>query len=721
VTEPGAAAPPQEVDVLVAGAGPAGAVAAADLARRGFSVLLADDAGGVGDHDVLVSAQARQALAALGLPEGALLRPAATIRLSFGAAAGRSIASGGAAVCSRARLGEALRRLAVAAGATAVRGRVTSVARAAGGFEALVAGRGPGGETRRVAARHVVAATGSAARGAAALGTAALGTAALGTAALGTGAPGTGLACAQRFAAPGLHGQLLLAMTAPAADGPGAPPTCVWALPGADGTVTVAASRVGGPGSAAPESLLAAALETLAGADARFAAVTPAGPVVSGPLDAGFTPGRVTDAGHLLVGDAAGLVNPFTGEGLSYAVQSALLAARSVAEEPADPGAAGQAYARQLSAGFVGYFETARHVARRYHLTWRVLAATAGSDHPFFAKARRAILLPEGLNGLATTERVDLTRPEAVLLAPFLAACDEVSITTIRRQWPFLARLILEGEVLGGPRLRPAVLLFAALLAGGRRPEPARATLGAGIELAQLGALSFLGPPPGPAPPARGVDWAAATTVLAGDFLLAQASRLVAESAPEVSWSFSDWLAELTALRVRRLDPAGPDVPAGAVFAALLEFPARIGAMLGGASPETVQAVRDVGHHCGHAFLHAEDVLALRGERTRLDTTLQAMLHGGVSAIPEHGHDRPVDARRLAAEPGLRSAALAASAEACRAARDRALEATAAVPSPAAARILREFVTAVARPACGMPSAPVRDTPSARSAIPSVP
>jgi menaquinone-9 beta-reductase len=64
-----------------------------------------------------------------------------------------------------------------------------------------------------------------------------------------------------------------------------------------------------------------------------------------------------------------------------------------------------------------------------------------------------------------------------------------------------------------------------------------------------------------------------------------------------VSWSFADWLGELAALRARRAHP-GHTAVAGAVFASLLEFPARIGGWLGGAtrrdrsSPPVRRAVR---------------------------------------------------------------------------------------------------------------------------------
>jgi flavin-dependent dehydrogenase len=674
-----------EADVLVVGSGPAGAVTAIALARQGVSVLLADGGpASAGDHDMLVSAHAQRGLASLGLPVDTLLKPLKVIRLSFGSGKGRPITDAGAAVCGAVQLRDELRRAAAAAGAQIIHGAVTSIARVADGYDTVIAGLD-------VSTHHVVIATGAAARDP-----------------LEPGLPSqaTGIACARRFTGARLLGRMLLVMAAPSADDPHARPACAWALPGRDRTVTVAAARMGGPAAASPGDLLGTALEMLAVCDTRFAAITPAGPLVSGPLDAGFTPERATASGHLRVGDAAGLVNPFTGEGLTYAIQSGLQAARSIAGHPSDPDQACRAYASQLAAGFVGYFETARHAARRYHLTWRVLATAASSDHPFFAKARRAILLPEGLTGLTSADHVHLARPDTIMLAPFLAACDEVAITTIRTQWPFLARLMMAGDSLAHPRLRPAVLFFAGLLGDGKMPDIRHATVGAGIELAQLGALAFLGTPAAARPPRRGVDWAVATTILAGDFLLAQASRLIAESAPEVSWSFADWLCELATLRAGRLGQPCPESAASTVFASLFEFPARIGALLGGCSEPTVQALREAGYHCGHAFGHAEDILALRGERTRLDTTLRAMLQGRTSAIPARLGGRPVSSRRLARDPGLRSAALAAAADACFAAQHSALDAIASVSSPAAGRILRQFISTVVAPALaagGMP------------------
>lgn len=197
-----------------------------------------------------------------------------------------------------------------------------------------------------------------------------------------------------------------------------------------------------------PREFPAAALAILTAAEPRLAALRPAGPAVIGALDTGFAPARVRRAGSILVGEAAGLVNPFTGEGLSYAVQSGLLAADLIAANRSDPEGARRKYARRLAAASVGYFETARHAVRRYHLTWRVLAAGADNNHPFFTRCRHAILFPEGFSGPAAVRPRNLPKPDVALLAPFLIACDEVKLSVVRDEWPFLARLTGSGESL---------------------------------------------------------------------------------------------------------------------------------------------------------------------------------------------------------------------------------------------------------------------------------
>jgi len=57
---------------------------------------------------------------------------------------------------------------------------------------------------------------------------------------------------------------------------------------------------------------------------------TAIGPVRSGPLPMGFNRRPLAEPGVLLVGDAGGLVNPFNGEGISYAMETGQMAAELV-------------------------------------------------------------------------------------------------------------------------------------------------------------------------------------------------------------------------------------------------------------------------------------------------------------------------------------------------------------------------------------------------------
>lgn len=694
---------PAMAEVLVAGAGPAGAVAALTLARHGTKVLLVGKEGGKGGgtapgggYDVLITGQAYGILESAGLAGLLPVRPVSQVEVRFGGSVTRVITDSGAAVCDWGQFRRALRGAAIRAGARYIRGTVTALTPDGDSHQAVIGYRG---RPVRIAARHVVVAAGG-----------------------GSGLfpppvtqQGSGLVCARRYRGVRLGTRAVLVLPVPAATAASVNVTCVWALPsnsetsvsetgvgasslsetGADDCLTIGTAYATGDGTPSAADLQRAALRALADIDEAFARLRPAGPLTSERLYAGFAPALVQRAGCLLAGDAVGLVNPFTGEGLSSAVHTGLLAAQFIGSNVSRPLAARRTYARRLTTTYVGCFETSRHAVRRYHLTWRILAAGAASDHPFFVKARRALLLPEGPTGLMSTARLDFADPDAVLLAPFLAACDEVAISVVRKEWPFLARLALAGENVGQPRLRPAALLFAAMIAAGGKPPVTHAPLGAAIELAYLGASALFGSV-GPPAAARGVDWALAATVLAGDFLLAQASRLVASHAPGVAWSFADWLAELAALRASRLDPRS-GVPAGALFASLLEFPARMGALLGGAPPDVARATRDFGHHCGHAFLHGEDILALRGMRTTLDTTLDVMLSERLSGIPDLMPGQHVAA--LAQDELLRAKALAAAGAACDEAKGRAVAALDGIPDRTAARILCKFITAVTEPA----------------------
>jgi geranylgeranyl reductase family protein len=77
---------------------------------------------------------------------------------------------------------------------------------------------------------------------------------------------------------------------------------------------------------------------------------------------------RVAGEGWMAVGDAAGLVDPVTGEGLYYAIRSADLAARALLAEATEPAERVGQYGRSLRRDFAADLEFGSRLAKRVFL-----------------------------------------------------------------------------------------------------------------------------------------------------------------------------------------------------------------------------------------------------------------------------------------------------------------------------------------------------------------
>ncbi|WP_226345693.1 geranylgeranyl reductase family protein [Agilicoccus flavus] len=91
-------------------------------------------------------------------------------------------------------------------------------------------------------------------------------------------------------------------------------------------------------------------------------------PIRGAALPMGFNRQPHYDRGLLLVGDAGGMVNPFNGEGIAYAMESARLAAEVTARAFSRPDAAGRervlaTYPAVMKDALGGYFTLGRHFA----------------------------------------------------------------------------------------------------------------------------------------------------------------------------------------------------------------------------------------------------------------------------------------------------------------------------------------------------------------------
>jgi flavin-dependent dehydrogenase len=98
-----------------------------------------------------------------------------------------------------------------------------------------------------------------------------------------------------------------------------------------------------------------------------------AGLIPVSPRTDGFVRGRV-----LLTGDAAGLADPLTAEGLSHALLSGRLAAGALLASGFDPGMIRQAYHRRLKAEILDELRLAQFFARLVFFHPRVVSRLFG-------------------------------------------------------------------------------------------------------------------------------------------------------------------------------------------------------------------------------------------------------------------------------------------------------------------------------------------------------
>jgi flavin-dependent dehydrogenase len=315
----------ERVAIAIVGGGPAGAVLAARLAGAGHEVVVLERspawawrAGGVFTSPAAVAALRRAgvddtALAAVARPILAMrveTQAGTTFRLTYGADAGGEPAVG----FDRSRLDPALLELAETAGAETRRGWTVTSAYLGGG---ILEARGPDGRETSIAARVIVGADG----------------------------PHSIVARAAGVARPArLDPRIGLTYHLPDPDPTGCRDARMHVLrDGYVGIAPVAGGRVNigivlgrswrpaltrDGARAVADSIVAAIPPTEADpAEWRHGEPTDA---IAGAWPLGHRVTRRTGTGWLLVGDAAGFLDPFTGEGLHRALVSSELAAAAI-------------------------------------------------------------------------------------------------------------------------------------------------------------------------------------------------------------------------------------------------------------------------------------------------------------------------------------------------------------------------------------------------------
>jgi geranylgeranyl reductase family protein len=365
--------PADEADVIVVGAGPAGSATAFYLAQAGLDVLVLEKGTFPRDKvcgDGLTPRAVRQ-LAAMGvacsredgwIPNRGLRIIGGGVRLELD---WPELASypGYGLVRTRRGFDETLARTAQAAGARLLQGVTVTgpvlddrTGRITGVTARAAAGGGPGGQDteRAYRARLVVAADGNSSRLSVAMGLRKRDDRPL------------GVAVRTYYTSP-RHADDYLESWLELWDSGRLLPGYGWIFGAGDGTSNVGLGLLNTSEAFASIDYRMLLRRWLAGLPPEWGYTEDnrTQPIRGAALPMGFNRTPHYTRGLLLVGDAGGMINPFNGEGIAYAMESGAIAARVVAEALSRPGAAGaeetlRGYPRQLKDAYGGYYTLGR-------------------------------------------------------------------------------------------------------------------------------------------------------------------------------------------------------------------------------------------------------------------------------------------------------------------------------------------------------------------------
>lgn len=427
-------------------------------------------------------------------------------------------------------------------------------------------------------------------------------------------------------------------------------PSYGWLFPVDDSTVNVGIGLFTTSYDANLRALADRFLADLCATDPRLAGAR-ADRWFGAPLRCDFAADRCAEPGLVRVGDAAGLVSPFTGEGIGYAVESGELAA-DLLHRNAHNASAGPLdladYRLLMEREHAGYFEAGRRSVQRYRTVWHVLESTFDRPEPLFTVARRAVLYPEALGvspvGHLLDDVTPLVAPGLDVPGALLAVGEEV-YSLLRREWPFLARAWLGGQGDPAVPLRPALLTVLAARLGGFVDRRRLARLGAAVELSTLALLCHASVAPEDPLAARADDapanWGNLVAVGLGDFLLTQAYHLACRDGAAAARVLAGALTEASSAQLRehaarhRLDVAVGDRLAvlGDAAAATFGVACALGGYLAGCDDAGQELLARYGRAVGLAHRLTDETRWWRGEPTSAAAPLAVDLPRGVYGL----------------------------------------------------------------------------------------
>lgn len=196
----------------------------------------------------------------------------------------------------------------------------------------------------------------------------------------------------------------------------------------------------------------------------------------------------------------------------------------------------------------------------------------------------------------------------------------------------------------GGKRFRPLLVLLASHLGEPGRDEVDKAAVV--VELTHLATL-YHDDVMDEAEIRRGAEsansrWTNSIAILAGDYLFAAASLLVAQLGPEAVRIQAETFQRLVTGQIQETvdPPPGTDpveryleVLAGKT-GSLIATSGRFGAMFAGAAPEVIAAMTDFGEAIGMAFQLSDDLIDITSEEEDLGKATGTDLREGVRTLP---------------------------------------------------------------------------------------
>jgi heptaprenyl diphosphate synthase len=200
----------------------------------------------------------------------------------------------------------------------------------------------------------------------------------------------------------------------------------------------------------------------------------------------------------------------------------------------------------------------------------------------------------------------------------------------------------------GGKRLRPTLALCAGYAASGVEASVTDdvVTGATAVELVHLGSL-YHDDVIDEAETRRGVPsvnarWSNIVAILAGDYLLAQASSLAASLGAEVAGLLAATIGELCRGQVLELQHLFDVSRSEESYlssiegktAALMATASRVGAMVSGVSADSLDALTQFGHHLGLCFQVVDDVLDVTRTDAELGKPAGNDVHEGVYTLP---------------------------------------------------------------------------------------